>query len=265
MKFPNIPGLQIVMSVDSKPLKEMQHEEDADDDGKVTRYVESTTGKKFKIKVLFGRGFKFKDAVLCKVYMDGHEATSLILRGRKDSFVHQISGARARNASGQYFEQPFIFAKLKTDESSITSAHPKSYKDLGSVEVTLPHVSCEGEARFGPSMEYSHTLAGAIPEKSLKGDLQVEGLIARSPSPVPLEERNPTDLSLAEAHELIRQFQARHAQQKMAIKQEANAKKRIHIHIEGDDEDEIEVTAASSKRVRVVQASGVEVVDLTGD
>src|ERR1700742_1508375 len=60
---------------------------------------------------------------------------------------------------------------------------------------------------------------------NVSGDLQAEHIIPRSPSPVPLEERDPEDLSPEEARELIRTMRARSAD-KTKIKKEIKKEKR---------------------------------------
>ena len=100
-------------------------------------------------------------------------------------------------------------------------------------------------------------------------DLQIEGIIPRSPSPVPLEERNPDDLSAEEARDLVRMMRARAAETKIEIKRE----KRGHATIvedddDGDDDDgdaTIESETRGRKRRRDLPDLNVEVVDLSGD
>ena len=105
------------------------------------------------------------------------------------------------------------------------------------------------------------TLAHPIPE-----DLQIEGIISRDPSPVPLEGRDIDELSLEEAHERLHRQDAELRAQ-VRIKKE----KRDHaaeIEAEGDDEsDDVANTGSSSrlKRPRLSDDSGVEIIDLTGD
>ena len=94
-------------------------------------------------------------------------------------------------------------------------------------------------------------------------DLQVEGIIPRSPSPIPLEDRNPEDLSPEEARELVRRMRARE-QDQVKVKRE----KRSHTDSfeEGEDGDEDDITISevrSSKRRRGDRDSGVEIIDLT--
>ena len=96
-------------------------------------------------------------------------------------------------------------------------------------------------------------------------DLQIEGIIPRSPSPVPLEERDPDDLSPEEARELIRRMRTQGSETEVKIKKE----KRVRP-LEGEDDDssgdEVEVTEQRvSKRARLSTDSGVELIDLTDD
>ncbi|KAK4546707.1 hypothetical protein LTR36_001925 [Oleoguttula mirabilis] len=98
-----------------------------------------------------------------------------------------------------------------------------------------------------------------------KTDLQIEGIIPRSPSPVPLEDRNPDDLSAEEARELVRRHRAREA----AVKTEVKKEKRAHSQVIDDDDEDDDVTIASEnrsrKRHRASRDSGVEIIDLSED
>lgn len=94
-------------------------------------------------------------------------------------------------------------------------------------------------------------------------DLQIEGVIPRSPSPVPLEERDPDDLSPEEARELIRRMRTQGSEGAVKIKKE---KRSRPVEDDGEDDDEVEVTGQhASKRSRLSTDSGVELVDLTDD
>lgn len=97
------------------------------------------------------------------------------------------------------------------------------------------------------------------------GDLQVEGVITRSPSPIPLEERDPDDLSPEEARELVRRL--RQQQEQIEIKKEG--KKSEHALPLGADSDieEVSITGEGSARKRKPPStdSGIEIVDLTDD
>jgi hypothetical protein len=94
--------------------------------------------------------------------------------------------------------------------------------------------------------------------------LQIEGLILRSPSPVPLEDRDPDSLTLEESRELVRRLQARETQSSVKVKKE----KRTHAELSDDEveeDDDVAVTEERSKRARLSTDSGVEIIDLTDD
>ena len=77
------------------------------------------------------------------------------------------------------------------------------------------------------------------------GDLQAEGIVERSPSPVALEDRDPADLTPEEAIELIRRMRAEKdtatkIKRDPEVKLE-NAVKHQHSDMAGgEDEDEDE-------------------------
>ena len=99
------------------------------------------------------------------------------------------------------------------------------------------------------------------------GDLQIEGVIPRSPTPVPLEERDPDDLTAEEARELLRRMRQRE-QEQVEIKKEGKKKRARSPTFGGDsDVEEVSVTGEgpSRKRSRPSTDSGIEIVDLTDD
>lgn len=99
---------------------------------------------------------------------------------------------------------------------------------------------------------------------SFLGSLQIEGII---PHEIPLEERNPEDLTAEEARELIRRMRAESQTAKIkpdpAAQDEKPVKRPHSIILDDDDNDSGEgsvlITAPRSKRAKVE----IEVVDLT--
>ncbi|KAK1820342.1 hypothetical protein LTR12_005205 [Friedmanniomyces endolithicus] len=92
-----------------------------------------------------------------------------------------------------------------------------------------------------------------------KRDLQIEGVIARTPSPSPLEDRDPDSLTAEEARELVRRMRAQQDEQ-VRIKREKRARSVTH------DDDEPAAVASENrrrKRPRASHDSGIDVVDLT--
>jgi hypothetical protein len=101
------------------------------------------------------------------------------------------------------------------------------------------------------------------------GDLEIEGIIERAPSPVPLVDRNPDDLTPDELREQNRLLRER--QPSVKIKQEFKREKRARQRsatLSNDDDDEGGVTFVSetNKRRRTRESmENSEVIDLSDD
>ncbi|KAI7596034.1 hypothetical protein KC316_g99 [Hortaea werneckii] len=105
-------------------------------------------------------------------------------------------------------------------------------------------------------------------------DLQIEGIIPRSPSPqpgIPLEERDPATLSAEEARELIRILRERHGG-RIQVKDETRPEirhdgvKRARSQMTGlEDDDDLMVLGEGrcSKRARGATDEVVDCIDLT--
>jgi hypothetical protein len=99
------------------------------------------------------------------------------------------------------------------------------------------------------------------------GDLEIEGVVEQ---PVPLEERDPKDLTPDELREQVRLLRA--AASKVKIKEELKREKRARsVTLVGDDDDDggdgdVTITGVTDRHKRAkVSAESVEVLDLTED
>ncbi|RMZ32136.1 hypothetical protein D0859_03748 [Hortaea werneckii] len=107
-------------------------------------------------------------------------------------------------------------------------------------------------------------------------DLQIEGIIPRSPSPqpgIPLEERDPATLSIEEARELVRILRERHGgrmqvknEVRPEVKHESAKRTRSQMAAVEEDDDDLTVLSEgrSSKRMRGATDDVVDCIDLTG-
>lgn len=96
-------------------------------------------------------------------------------------------------------------------------------------------------------------------------DLQIEGIISRSPSPLPLEQRDPATLNADELRQLLDR-RNQELQDLAHVKREKRERSTTLIDDDDDDDDdEVTVTERRSKCPRTSQDSGIEVVDLTDD
>jgi len=102
------------------------------------------------------------------------------------------------------------------------------------------------------------------------GDLEIEGIVERAPSPVPLVDRNPDELTPEELREQIRLLRAAR-QPAVKIKKESKPAKRARkrpVPLNNDDDDEGDVTfvSESNKRRRTKESmEGEDVIDLSND
>jgi hypothetical protein len=106
----------------------------------------------------------------------------------------------------------------------------------------------------------------------ISGDLEIEGILEREASPVPLEDRDPDELSPAELREQVRLLRARQAA--VEIKQENKPQKRArarsvtlgHDDEDDDDDGDVTITSITDRRKRArASMEGAETIDLTED
>ncbi|KAI6828908.1 hypothetical protein KC340_g8947 [Hortaea werneckii] len=103
-----------------------------------------------------------------------------------------------------------------------------------------------------------------------RGALQSLGLLPRSPSPIPLEDRSIDDLSLQEARELLRRQQGRLASNEATVKHEAIKREiKRERNEDGDDDDGnggVEIVDRPEKACRLnANGAGTDVIDLCSD
>jgi len=85
-------------------------------------------------------------------------------------------------------------------------------------------------------------------------------VIARTPSPSPLEDRDPDSLTADEARELVRRMRAQQDEQ-VRIKREKRT--RSVTHDDDDDTGAVALENRRRKRPRASHDSGIDIVDLT--
>ncbi|RMY32185.1 hypothetical protein D0866_06780 [Hortaea werneckii] len=232
---------------------------------------------------------------------------------QKDDYSQNIDGV-TENHDGQFLRRPFQFADLTTNDGTSKGFDVQRMKGLGEIrfEVRWCRAGKRVPAADRSISEVRNTGQEAIPEKCLKGraissqavpctgssraeatypygsqpfatyvfrfrshrDLQIEGIIPRSPSPqpgIPLEERDPAALSAEEARELIRILRERHGE-RIQVKDETSPEikyegvKRARSQMTGlEDDDDLMVTGEgpSSKRARGATDEVVDCIDLT--
>jgi hypothetical protein len=105
---------------------------------------------------------------------------------------------------------------------------------------------------------------------NVSGDLEIEGILERPPSPVPLIDRSSDDLTPDELREQVRLLRAARAST-VKIKQESKREKRTRqrsgtIVNEDDEDSDVTITDQTNRRKRArASVESAEVVDLTED
>jgi hypothetical protein len=115
-----IPGLEVQILVDSRPLREYEEPADTnDDDGsKVTRYIEAQPGKTFQVQLYFTGAFKhFDDYDMCGfVKVDGRTVNNPLMKRSEYRDAHylarRITGSISK-VNGVFEERAFLFDELK--------------------------------------------------------------------------------------------------------------------------------------------------------
>ncbi|KAH9825805.1 hypothetical protein Tdes44962_MAKER04016 [Teratosphaeria destructans] len=298
MKFTDFSDLQVSLKTDGVELAEFDDEDgEFPRIDRQTKFVEATSGANFTVELHCPHQLCPNDYVSCCVKLDGQYVTSSICEHRRNHRPITIEGRRAFGSDGRPTLQRFAFAELHTNDSTAKSDLKEDFRHLGTIQLDFYKVLALEEIREASSSKWSGVGAEGVPEKGLKGlsepetmkhpfsvmkveypygkkpflsaiykyrsrrDLQIEGIIPSSPSPVPLEERDPDDLTPEEARELVRRLRERQVE----VEKEATHEKRSRESI-AIDRNEVDVTIASengpsNKRPRLT----VEIVDLTDD
>ncbi|OQO13633.1 hypothetical protein B0A48_01862 [Cryoendolithus antarcticus] len=300
MRAEILPYANVVVRVDGRKLKEYHIERSGDDaPNTATAYVEAKFGAHFSVDLELGNYFPHKeDHLKFSVSMDGINVRVIILtpgRHRHGS----INGAINTTAAGSTLRR-FAFADLvKTDEVAKVPGK-KTLSTLGEIKVELsrcPSASIPEKALKGRALG-SHKVLG-IPEKCkdksrvdleypygrspiatyifryrTHSDLENEGILKRSLSPVPLEDRDPDTLILEEGRELARRNKAER-ERSVAVKKEDQRLKRARSSNStasspsepGPPNDDGEMKIAKGGRLgkRARRAAESEVIDLSAD
>lgn len=114
-----IPGLEVTITVNGKPLKEYEDTTLREEERTVTRYIEAVSGQEFKVCFKVRNGAHFAGNLLaCKISMDGNFVVTPILRkvsSRHGDHVRTIDGQE--QAEGMM--KKFFFSAIETGTCAI--------------------------------------------------------------------------------------------------------------------------------------------------
>ncbi|KAK5135531.1 hypothetical protein LTR08_005166 [Meristemomyces frigidus] len=237
MKLTGVEGLEVTLRMHGADLQEYDDESGPLMPSNSAAYVEAS-GAEFSVHIgSQSRQLKspaVADVILCYVYLDGKKVTGDVCN---------------TNTTANNLDRTVNGVTENRDDGPTEGYDTEAFTELG---------------------EAGYPFAVFTFKYRSRRDLQIEGVISREPTPVPLEERDPDDLTPEEARELVRLLRAK--QKQTAVKSEFKKEKRTHsqvIDVDDDDDDDDDVTISSGnysrKRHCSSRDSGVEIIDLSDD
>ncbi|KAF3007689.1 hypothetical protein E8E13_009336 [Curvularia kusanoi] len=305
--LPGQPSISVsIVSSDGRALPEFV-DDDADDsnDNVICRYIEATSAMEFGIR--WEVAPPSPHSVMLEFKVDGKWAggeygkLEMLARGPYASIHAGVTSV----VNGQSFLHKFAFAALDIDDSvpfhgrimddskgigeitvrtfyvknirSVSSVdhHPGGGKDLGKMSekalkgTALSHQTTLVFLSVLKPIEALTTVQ--VPSRTTSGHaLKSLLVVPRSPSPVPLEERDIDTLSPEEMRELLRRQKERDAAAQ-AVKQERGVKRermRERSSTVANESNEADPSVIASKKKRrgyrnSVNEDGIEQIDLT--
>ncbi|CAK4033344.1 Hypothetical predicted protein [Lecanosticta acicola] len=266
----SLPGFEVAIVVDGKPLAEHMDKDAPDEERKAIRYIEAVSDKVFEVHIAAKKGIEIKgDAVTAEIYMDGQYADGPMIEKGANCFSDDIAISRGWDISATEVRK-YCFAAIDTaDDKRAFHGEAEKLKDLGSIRVELEYVEIISETS---TWEEDPKEIGIISEKALavqgrsishavgmqpavkvqpfvrwdtrtidpsgkdngvitfryasKASLQYSGIIPRTPSPPPLEDKE--ELTPEEVKQLQAELKARKRKESRLaeIKKEHIAKRR---------------------------------------
>ncbi|KAM0701950.1 hypothetical protein Q7P35_010860 [Cladosporium inversicolor] len=175
-----------------------------------------------------------------------------------------------------------LFKCRKNSKLPRTSSQFEAMNEDAIPEKAFKGRSISSHTRLGPaevvassrqwSITYPHgkvPIATYVFQYRTRRDLQIEGIIERTPSPIPLEERDPNELTPDELREQNRLL--REKRPSVKIKEEIKSEKRTRQHsatLSNEDDGEGDVTfvsEANKRRRKRESMEGEELIDLSND
>ncbi|KZM22349.1 hypothetical protein ST47_g6512 [Ascochyta rabiei] len=294
--LPSQPAIEVSVVCNGAALQEYEDDEDAPNGTVMTKYVEAVSGAEFHVRWTITKPWP-QYTILFELWLDQKYTDSEFAQQKHfndPSYSSTIEGATSM-INGQSFLHKFCFAALTVDENKAGQLEKNIMQDIQKMgEITVKAYFVKN---LSPSATVDQALpnkieqVGKIPEKALKGRTlshqislrapQVRApystyalksllLIPRSPTPVPLEDKDVDALSPEELRELVRRQRVRDAASR-TVKQEAGVKRerpneRSSALPDNTDDDELLVVSTKRRRETYptnTNKDGMEEIDLT--
>lgn len=110
----SLPGFEVTIVANGKPLTEHVDSSEPDEDRKTTRYIEAVSDQVFEIHVKASKGAQIQgDALLSYIYIDGKYVSGIFLeKGTNES--HDRVGVKKGARESLNTIREFCFASLES-------------------------------------------------------------------------------------------------------------------------------------------------------
>ena len=181
-----IDKVEVTIQVDGRNLQEYDDESDGNDESdtvnetpQVSKYIESTSGANFHIRMKIHPGFKWgisQEFIKFDTLIDGciRDTPSLSFSDYSYSLGAERfrDGIRSQERPGSWVKHPYQFSDVTIEEQN-SESHlneqdlKKKYGKVGTINVTAKRYG--NERQIEPGKDTIEQGIGAIPEKALKG------------------------------------------------------------------------------------------------
>ncbi|CAK3999070.1 Hypothetical predicted protein [Lecanosticta acicola] len=262
-------GVSVSLQVDREDMHE--YNDPAEDDDEVwVKYVESKAGSQFAVRIVLEPDFLYpQEDIVADVYVDGKMiAGDAAVKGASKEDLQGLGTVKVALTRCIRMEQLDINEKRGREANESKTISEKSLKG----RAISNRISFAAKEKCRTANYHAATYPfGKKPFAEFKfkyrsrRDLQIEGILERSPSPTPLEERDPDTLTREELRQLLDR-RNHELQDYNRIKREKRERSVTTGGAADDDDDDVTFTGSGpSKRHRVSDDSGVDIIDLTDD
>ncbi|KAL1622094.1 hypothetical protein SLS54_005159 [Diplodia seriata] len=268
----SVPGVEVEVRVNGERAEEYMDSNQDDSDNKAIRYIEAISGARFTIHCTISSSCdrQGKD-IYVKIILDGEKIKGMVLflNDSKEGDEHStdISDGTMQE---KVMSMGVISIQLHRGLAIAKQGTPRNRTITMNKIGKVPEKALKGK----PLSHQVQPFAEFIYQYRSKTALQAEGVIPRTPSPIPLEDRPLEELNPEELRELLRRSREKIAaatavknesesEVKSEVKSEdnasANGPKRAH------DRSELEFVEARPVKRQRTSGSAPVIIDLSDD
>ncbi|KAI4666081.1 uncharacterized protein J4E78_003548 [Alternaria triticimaculans] len=169
------PGLTVEIYVDGKPLKEYEHEEEEENEPKITtRYIECRSGAEFEIRTSFKSPFIPMDIAVGSS-LNGKLVHGLVVTKKNMLKTVAVQSETTWGERGSWRASKFRFSDLSIVGEDRCFAFEESLESLsavGTISVVLKQALSHKIASKATTKKKMFREVGPVSESSMKGDVR---------------------------------------------------------------------------------------------